>query len=100
MAFDKKALEHLAALARIELTSHEEGKFARDLEKILAHFNELRELTTENVVPMAGGTQASNVLREDGVTVGDAPREEEARAVADALPEREKGFLKVPPVFE
>ena len=115
MALDKKLLEHLAALARIELhgqaapkggeprpaeAGREEEKFLRDLGAILNHFNELQEIDTVNVTPMSGGTQLANVTREDGVTMGETPREEEARSAADALPERERGFLKVPPVFE
>jgi len=100
MALDKKVLEHLAGLARIELTPQEERKFLGDLQKVLDHFGELRELKTDDIQPMAGGTQLQNVFREDGATTGEAPREEEAKSAADALPERERGFLRIPPVFE
>lgn len=99
-ALDKKLLEHLAALARIELYEREEEKFLRDLGKILEHFNELKELDTANVVSLSGGTQLHNVTREDSTTIGEVPREEEARSAVEALPEKERGFLKIPPVFE
>ena len=95
-AINKKALEHLAALARIELHKHEEEKLLKDLEKILAHFEELKELKTENVVPMAGGTELKSITREDGGTAQPLS----ADAAADAFPEKERRYLKIPPVFE
>lgn len=93
---NKKTLEHLAALARIELHEREEEKLLKDLEKILAHFEELKELDTENVVPMAGGTELKSVVREDGGTAQSLP----ADAAVDAFPEKEGRYLKIPPVFE
>lgn len=96
MLLDKKHLEHLAALARIELKAGEEEKLLENLRKILAHFEELKEVDTENVVPMAGGTELKNVFRDDEV------KEDRLRGdkSVEAFPEQEKGYLKVPPVFE
>ena len=92
----KKELHHLAALARIELHEREEEKLLKDLEKILAHFEELKEVNTESVVPMAGGTESKSVTREDGGTAQPLS----ADAAADAFPEKERRYLKIPPVFE
>lgn len=92
---DKKALEHLARLARIELDPNEEEKLLKDLEKILDHFRELEALDTKNVVPMTGGTRHKNTLRQDA-----AARTENDGGGTDAFPEEERAFLKVPPVFE
>ena len=97
MALDKKHLAHIAGLARLKLTEHEEEKFLHDLGKILEHFKELQEVNTENVVPMAGGTELTNISRADAVDEKLClPRD---RAV-EQFPESEGGFLKVPPVFE
>jgi len=91
----KSELEHLAKLARIELTAKEEEKLAADLGKILDHFKELQTLDTARVSPMTGGTDLANVFRDDG------ERENTDRgAGTEAFPEVEGGFLKVPPVFE
>lgn len=91
----KHELEHLAMLARIELDPREEEKLIKDLGNILEHFNELKALDTTNVTPMAGGTDLKNVFRED------TERENTNKgAGVDAFPEKEKGYLKVPPVFE
>ena len=89
---EKKDLEHLAELARIELNPKEEGKLLGDLEKILHHFDELKEVNTDSVEPMAGGNLGENVFRE-----GEQDLKKEI-AVKE-FPESERGFLKVPPVF-
>ncbi len=91
----KKELEHLADLARIELESHEKEKLLRDLEKILEHFEELKEVNTDSVIPVTGGTDLRNVLREDTIQENRL-KPDEAR---DAFPDKERGYLKVPPVF-
>lgn len=89
----KKELEHLAALARIELKGGEEEKLQKDLGSILDHFQELKSVDTSGVVPMTGGTALKNALREDVLNkemMGKGP---------DAFPDKKDGYLKVPPVF-
>ncbi len=94
-AITKHELEHLAKLARIHLDPKEEEKLIKDLGNILEHFNELKALDTTNVVPMTGGTDLKNVFRKD------EERENTNKgAGVEAFPEKEKGYLKVPPVFE
>lgn len=93
---NKKSLEHLAKLARIELHAQEEEKLLTDLEKILDHFKELGEVNTEDVPGMTGGTELKSVFRTDE-TRKTALSSDLAR---EAFPEKEQGFLKIPPVFE
>lgn len=92
---NKKTLEHLAALARIELHEREEEKLLKDLASILAHFEELNELDTANVAPLTGGTRKKNVFRGDEARM----RSLSGNATADAFPEKEGRYLKIPPVF-
>lgn len=92
---DKKDLEHLAELARIELAPQDEPKLLADLDKILAHFEELKEVNTDAIEPMAGGNLHRNVFRDET----DYEVLPSAQAV-EQFPESEKEFLKVPPVFE
>jgi len=103
---DKKHLEHLAALARLELSAKggsasggkkgEEEKLLEDLRRILNHFEELKEVNTGNVAPLSGGTELKNVFRADEV------KEDRLKGdkTVEAFPEAERGYLKVPPVFE
>jgi aspartyl-tRNA(Asn)/glutamyl-tRNA(Gln) amidotransferase subunit C len=92
---DKKTLEHLAKLARIELDPSEEDMLVHDLAKILDHFEELKTVPTEGIAPLTGGTSLRNTFRED-----------DARASTDqgkgkgSFREATRGYLKVPPVFE
>lgn len=88
-------VEHLAKLARISLTSEEKERFHGELEKILDHFTELEKVDTKNVRPMAGGTDLTNIYREDF-----SRGQTEADALIKAFPDTKKGLLKVPGVFE
>lgn len=92
----QKELEHLSELARLGIKSSEEGKLLKDLDKILGHFEELKELDTQNVPPMTGGTFGKNVFRTDEINENRLPKD---RAV-EQFPEKRNEFLKVPPVFE
>lgn len=98
-AIGKRELEHLAKLARIELDPKEEEKLLKDLGSILDHMKELEAVDTAGVAPMAGGTALKNVFREDGEANG-GPENTNRGAGVEAFPEKESGFLKVPPVFE
>ena len=90
----KETIQHLAKLARLELTPNEEKQMLADLSKILAYFDELQTLDTSRVRPMTGGTTLKNVFRED-TAAGETNR----GAGVNAFPESKDGFLKIPPVF-
>lgn len=91
---NKKTLEHLASLARIELTEKEEEKFLKELEMILSHFEELKAVDTSSVLPMSGGTINRNIFREDeereNTNGGQGP---------SGFPDEKDGFLKIPNIF-
>lgn len=93
---NKKSLDHLAELSRLELSEKESEKFLGDLSKILDHFQELQSLNTENVQPMAGGTELKNVFREDGATQSSLSPD----LAVGQFPDKEEHHLKIPPVFE
>lgn len=90
----KKALEHLAELARIELKEGEEQKLQKDLGAILDYFQELKGVDTENITPMTGGTELKSVVREDVVGTTD-----DTGKGVEQFPDKKDGFLRVPPVF-
>jgi len=99
----KKTLEHLAELGRIDIgdkgqeTSDKEEKLLKDLQKILEYFDELKEVDTENIEPMAGGTIGKNVFREDEKGENGQTKNEN---LVEQFPKKQNGYLKVPPVFE
>lgn len=92
---NKKTLEYLAGLGRIEIKEKDEEKLLKDLKEILGYFEQLKEVDTENVEPLAGGTIEKNVFREDEVK-----SYQKNQKLIKQFPEEGKGYLKVPPVFE
>ena len=88
-----KDVEHVAKLARLALTEEEKEKFSKQLGSILEYVNELNEVNTDNVEPMAHAFPISNVMRED-IVVQEFTREE----MLKNAPEEEDGFFKVPKI--
>ena len=103
MIISKKTLEYLAELSRIKIEEKKEEKLLKDLREILNYFEELKESNTENIEPVTGGTNLENVFREDEFIEADLrgkPALSRAEGLIEAFPEKQDGFLKIPPVFE
>jgi len=94
----KNDVQEIAKLARIELTQDEERKFGKDLSGILDFVAKLNEVDTARVVPLAGGTNLANVMRED-VDVSPIAGERGRELLKHASKERD-GLLEVKAVFE
>jgi len=62
---DRKLLEHLCDVSRLQLTEEELEKFTGQLKVILEAFRELDEVDTEGVEPSFHPSELKNVLRED-----------------------------------
>ena len=82
--------------AVIEVPAGERAKLRKDLGAIIEYFKELEGVPTDGVEPMSGGTLERNVFRSDDTMETALPNE----AAIKAFPEKQNGFLKVPPVFE
>ena len=72
MEITDKLIEHLEALAHIELGSEERADCRRDFEKIITYMDTLSALDTDGVEPLTNLSDTVNVLREDdpGETLG------------------------------
>lgn len=88
-------VDHVARLARLDLTPEERERFARQLRLILDHAEKVREVAAEDVPPTSHPVPRSNVYRPD--EVGPCLTSEEALAGA---PEVEAGRFKVPRIVE
>jgi len=95
MAIDKKTVEHVAHLARIELTPKELEKLSHQLQDILGFIDKLSRLDISKTPPTSHILALSNVLRDD-VAKPSLPVE---KALANA-PSRETDFFSVPKVIE
>ena len=65
MKVDKKLIEHVASLARLELTEQEKEKFVPQLKEILDLFSKLDEVDTKDTKPSYQPVKIKNVTRED-----------------------------------
>ncbi|KRQ87536.1 Glutamyl-tRNA(Gln) amidotransferase subunit C [Caloramator mitchellensis] len=95
MSVDKKQVDYVAKLARLEFSEDEKEKFVQDFNNILQFVEQLKEVDTENVEISITNYAAFNVLREDKI--------EKSMDREDALlnaPDKENGYFKVPKVVE
>ena len=88
---DKKTVEHVAKLARIDLTKEEVEKFSKEFSDILDLFSSLKQVDTKNVEPSFHPVELKNVLRED--EPGKCLSQEETLANAE---QKEDEFFKGP----
>lgn len=88
-----KDVEHVAKLARLELTEDEKVLYTKQLGDVLKYVDQMNEVDTSNVKPMTQVVDLVNVMRED------VPHQEISKAdlMANA-PEEENGFFKVPKI--
>jgi len=95
MALDKAAVAHIAALARIKISEAELNPLADELSDILTWMEQLNEVDTSGVTPMASVAATGLPMREDIVTDGGC-REE----ILVNAPRTARGFFVVPKVVE
>ncbi len=87
-------VEHVAKLARLELTETEKTLFGEQLSQILTFVEQLQEVPTEGIPPTASVVEQESVLRED------VPREGLSREQAlSNAPETSEGFFVVPKIL-
>jgi aspartyl-tRNA(Asn)/glutamyl-tRNA(Gln) amidotransferase subunit C len=95
MALDKAAVAHIATLARIRLPETELEPLADELSRILDWVEQLNEVDTTGVPPMASAAAATLPMREDAVTDGGC-----REAILGNAPRPARGFFTVPKVIE
>jgi aspartyl-tRNA(Asn)/glutamyl-tRNA(Gln) amidotransferase subunit C len=88
-------VQHVARLARLELTPEEEQRLQVELSDILGYVGKLNELDTANVEPTAQVGEPGTPIREDAVTNSAAPEQMLANS-----PAREGFFFRVPKIIE
>ena len=88
-----KDVEHVAKLARLNLTEEEKEKFTSQLGDVLKYVEQMNEVDTSDVKPMSHAIDFVNVMREDEVKY-EQTKEELMKNARDA----EDGFFKVPKI--
>jgi aspartyl-tRNA(Asn)/glutamyl-tRNA(Gln) amidotransferase subunit C len=94
----EKEVRYVADLANLRLSDEEVHRMSQDLEHILTHIEQLNELDTKNVEPMAQvlfDADETATLREDVVRTTLSNDEALANAASSGA-----GYFKVPRVIE
>ncbi len=98
MALSPEEVDHIAKLARIELSVEEKKMFETELSGILSFVGILNEIDTAGIEPVNGGTLLENVMRSDEQI--DAYMEKKSASLIEAVPEKNGNLVKVKSVFE
>jgi len=67
MPLDELQINHLARLARLELTEDEKKKYSEQISQILDYFEQLKGIDTAGIAPLTHVSEQNNVFREDEV---------------------------------
>jgi len=88
-------VDHVARLARLDLTDEEKDRFRRQLVLILEHAEKVGEVAAADVRPTSHPIPRSNVFRPDELRPGLTHQE----AMSNA-PDAEAECFRVPPIVE
>ncbi|MGE5599469.1 MAG: Asp-tRNA(Asn)/Glu-tRNA(Gln) amidotransferase subunit GatC [Bacteroidota bacterium] len=91
----RQEIDHVARLARLNLTEEERAVYTNQLNEILGYVDKLKELDVTGVEPTAHAVPLQNILRPDE----SRPSFDREDMLANA-PERREGYVKVPKILE
>jgi aspartyl-tRNA(Asn)/glutamyl-tRNA(Gln) amidotransferase subunit C len=94
MSISRQDIEKVALLARLQLTEDELSKMTTELAQIVGYVDQLGEVNTDGIEPVAHAIEIKNVFRDDAVAPS-LPRDE---ALANAPHHDDRGYL-VPAVL-
>jgi len=95
MSLTLKEVEHIASLAKLELTEDEKARYREQLSAILEYAAKLQQLDTASIPPTLSLFSAPGALRPDEPRAS-LPREELLQNTAHS----QDGQFKIPPVFD
>ena len=88
-------IDHIARLARLELSDNEKEFFAQQMTNIMEYFDKLNELDTRDVEPTSHVLSMKNIFRDDEQT----PSLSREKALRNA-PGKIDNFYRVPKIIE
>lgn len=95
MTLTLQEVEHIAQLARLELSPEEKERYRQQLSAILEYAARLQQLDTTGIAPTASVLPPHSVLRADEPVQGLT-----TAAVLSNAPSVEQNQFRVPPVLE
>ncbi|MFB6181447.1 MAG: Asp-tRNA(Asn)/Glu-tRNA(Gln) amidotransferase subunit GatC [Candidatus Magasanikbacteria bacterium] len=97
MKISPDKVEHIAQLARLELSQAEKERYAEELSVVLDYVEKLEEVETEGVEPTFQVSGLTDVTREDEV---EEISDEDRSKIIEEFPSKEGRMLKVQEVFD
>jgi len=95
MSLTRKEVEHIALLARLDLSEQELEHYAVQLSAILENVAALQELDTAHIPPTSSVLPPRSRLREDEIRPG-----LDTKAALRNAPDQQQDQFRVPPVFD
>jgi aspartyl-tRNA(Asn)/glutamyl-tRNA(Gln) amidotransferase subunit C len=93
---DTLDIDHLAKLARLQLSDKEKAEYEKSFPSILEYVSKLQEVDTSHVDAKPYLTDLQNQWRKDEIV----DQVEERKVAHDNFPKANAGALEVPAVFE
>ena len=95
MLLSKEEVEHIAMLARLNLSEEEKERYREQLSSILGHVAQLQDLNTDDVEPLVSVLAKEMPLREDLPSPGLSLKE-----ATENAPDVKADQFKVPPILD
>lgn len=92
---DKKDVDNLLELSRLEISDSEKKELQKDLESILEYIDQLSEVDVSNVEPMSGGTFNINEHR----TQDFAEQSFDTQSLKDSAPKKNNDQFEIKNIF-
>ncbi len=90
---DKKTVDHIAKLARLEVSEAQAQEYSEQIGKVLKYFEQIEAIDTKGIEPLVSPTDIESFWREDVVA-----QELTAEEITANAPEKIGNLFKVPPV--
>ena len=90
---DLKTIQHIAKLARLNISQEEAQEYSAQLANALEHFKQIENIKTEGVEPLVTPAEIELFLREDK-NIAELNTDE----ILQNAPDRAGNLFKVPPV--
>ncbi|MBP6891109.1 Asp-tRNA(Asn)/Glu-tRNA(Gln) amidotransferase subunit GatC [Candidatus Parcubacteria bacterium] len=92
----KDQIQHIAKLAKLDLSKSEEENLAKDLDSILDYVEKMKEADVTKIEPTSHCIGLTNVFRSDGIEVCDPTT---IKIIKDDFLQTKGEYLKVKSVF-
>ncbi len=95
MSINKNTIKKISKLARISVTNDETDRLEKDLNSILKFVEQLKELNTDKIAPIASVSDQSLTMNKDEIK-----KINEKEEILKNAPEKNSNYYIVPKVIE